>query len=305
MLEGQMWSVLLLAVVPVAAHPPTDLVAAATAAGRPAECMPRAAKGGRTVWTRARSPRLERYCNLLGRAQARLATDPTSAEEAARGADEVLPGRAAPKVIQARIALARGDGAAALALFEAALAIDARSVEQPAAMHDLARAQKQADKLDAALATYRVVVPRASLLPTRAERAQVLLEAAHVALAANEERRVDEALAYLREAARDPHHALRTDVSLSLVLALHRAGHRAQADALLGELRGLASWADAATGGYLANPFDLKLLEGLALERDQPTRAAALYRELLAGAEGPNTPVARDRLATLEPRRGR
>src|SRR5690606_3872732 len=112
-------------------------------------------------------------------------------------------------------------------------------------------------------------------------------------------------LAYLREAARDPHHALRTDVSLSLVLALHRAGHRAQADALLGELRGLASWADAATGGYLANPFDLKLLEGLALERDQPTRAAALYRELLAGAEGPNTPVARDRLATLEPRRGR
>lgn len=295
-----MWSALLLALVPVATHPPPDLVAAATASARPAECRPAPAKAIATVWSRARSPRLARYCDLIARAQVRLGADPAGAEAAARAADELLPGRAAPKVALARLAVARGDHERALELFEGALAIDTRSVEQPAAMHDLARAQKHRGRLTEALSTYRVLVPRASLLPDRATRAQVLLEAAHVALAAEEgDRGVEEALAYLREAARDPHHGLRVDVSLSLVLALHRSGQGGQADGVLAELRGRQGWVAGADGSYLVEPADLAVLRGLALEEADSARAAGFYREAIAGGERPNAAVARDRLGAI------
>ena len=297
-----MWTALLFALVPVATHPPTDLVAAATASGRPSECMPAPAKSKRTVWDRARSPRVERYCNSLSRAHARLRIDPEAAELAAHQADEILPGKAAPKVVLARLSLASGDHEAALRLFEAALAIDSRSVEQPLAMHDLARAQRRSGKLEEALATYRVLAPRASLLPNREARARVLLEAAHVALASDDARAVEEALAYLREASRDPHHALRLDVALSLALALHRAGHGVQAEAIVAELRGLRSFAESMKGDYAVGRGDLSLLRGLALE-SVPTEAAAHYRAAIAAGSGPNLEVARARLAAVE--RGR
>ena len=95
----------------------------------------------------------------------------------------VLPGRAAPSVVLARVALMSGDLEGARKAFDTALSRDKRSVEQPIAMHDLALTRWRTGDLATALETYRVLVPRASLLPSRRERARVLLEAAHVAMA--------------------------------------------------------------------------------------------------------------------------
>src|SRR5262245_6111014 len=89
----------------------SNLTAAAAAAGRPPECSAgarRAIAKGPSVWERARVPSLQRYCDLVARAQAQLGSTPEAARESARLADKALPGRAAPAVILARAALALG-----------------------------------------------------------------------------------------------------------------------------------------------------------------------------------------------------
>lgn len=303
----------------IAVHAQTDLVAAAAASGRPPECMPnkRSTIGRTGVWSRARIPNLERYCARIARAHARIEENPAAARKAAEEAEKLVAGRAAPQVILARVALANGDEMAAMKAFETALSRDKRGVEQPIAMHDLAITQWRTGKLDEALATYRVLVPRASLLPDRNQRAQVLLEAAHVAMAVaptqpDAQRRIlDEALAFLREAARDGHHRLAMDVSLSLVLALDRAGRRLQADAVLAEQRGSATW-DPTTVTYVVDPDDLLVMRGLALEKHDATAARKSYRMYLDGKSGtgPYADAVRSRLAGAAPadqpkRRGR
>ncbi len=307
----------------VALHAPTDLVAAAAASGRPLECTPgRALKAstagpssprqaslrGKTgVWSRARTPNLERYCALIARAHARIDENPTAARIAAEQADALVPNRAAPLVVLARVALMEGDVPKAVERFHAALARDPRAVEQPVAMHDLARAELRSGKLDQALATFRVLVPRASLLPDREHRARVLLEAAHVAMASaatpsDETGRVlDEALAYLREATRDTHHRLELDVALSLVLALDRTGQRLQADAILSEQVSSPSWAGTAALDYLVTPDDAHVMRGLALEDHDPAAAAASYRAYLdtKSGQGAYGEAVKARLAAL------
>ena len=288
--------IILLAVT--AAHPQTDLVAAAAASGRPAECMPKQDKAS-NVWATAQVPNLPRYCFLLARAHARLQHDASGAEKLAREADKALPGRAAPHVVIARAKLKRFDHKLALASFNTALERDPRAVEQPLAMMDLARAQVRQGLLEKALATYRVLVPRASLLPSRTMRARVLLEAAHVSMAVSNS--VSEALAYLREAARDQHHALRTDVALSLVLALDRAGRRAQADAVLTEQRSLRSWLKGGEQpSYLVDRHERAVLRGLALERSDPATARVRYQAYLDKAKpGPYADAVRARMVRL------
>ena len=219
-------------------------------------------------------------------------------------------------MVIARCALRDGDIKAALTAFELALKRYPRGVEQPLAMHDLAVTRWRAGQLTEALATYRVLVPRASLLPSRNRRAQVLLEAAQVAIATaarepdRTARSLAEALAYLREAARDPHQAHRLDIALSLVLALDRAGRRAQANAVLAEQRGTQAWAERKPADYLGAPEDLDALRALALERSEPARAAEHWKRYLDEV-GPNQPfrkAAKTRLAALgkpKPRRRR
>jgi tetratricopeptide (TPR) repeat protein len=284
---------------------PVDLVAAAAATNRPVECRPvrrDRAEGRISVWDDARAPALRRYCQLLGRAQARLDSAPDDAAAAAAEAQKLLPGRAAPIVVLARAAMRGGDTGEALQLFEQALGLDAQSVEHPGALHDLGIARMKSGKLREALDTYRLLVPRVSLLPTREERARVLLEAAHVsmALAAEGEQGgslLDEALAYLREASRDPHQPLRVDVALSLVLALDRAGRREQADAVLAEQAGAAAWEEnAGTPSYLPKADEVVLLRALALERTDAAAAAAAYQRYLESATGRWAAAARARL---------
>jgi tetratricopeptide (TPR) repeat protein len=264
-----------------------DLNAVAAASGRPAECIPM--RGRASIWTMARHPKLTRYCQLVAQAHARLATETDSALASARAAEQELPGRAAAQVAIARAALRLGKLNDAVAAFDQALKRDRRSVDSPLALRDLALARRRAGRVAEALDSYRVLVPLASLLPSKSERARVLLEAAHASMAvasrSEGQPNLDEALAYLREASRDPHHPYRADVTLSLVLALDRAGRRDQADALLAE-QSLAGWVGRARPDYLAAPEDRDALMALALEPSAPDQAAAKYQAFLSGAGG-------------------
>ncbi|WP_437855598.1 hypothetical protein [Sorangium sp. So ce363] len=352
-----------LLVLPLAAHAGQagDLVAAAAAAGRPPECSARSGRAiarGPTVWERARAPELPRYCDLLARGQAQLGGDAEAARESARLADQLLPGHAAPQVLLARAALALGSPEDAARAFERARSVDPRSVEDPQTMHDLARSLARTGKRGEAIAIYRALVPRIDLLGTADQRALVLLEAAHLSMAtagaasvADASARppagahgeaaargdLDEAIAYLREARLRAQTQLARDVTLSLALALDRAGDKAQADAALegdataleaarprGEgPRGRAEDRSAGAAArertaddlasaaarlrtveYLAVPEDRLALEALALERAMTAAAIARWEAYLSGAggQGPWAPAARARLDAL--RRG-
>lgn len=288
---------------------PIDLGAAAAASGRPPECWPPRPSGHAapsSVWSRARVPGLERYCALIARGQARVAADPLGARAAALEAEQILPGKAAPRVLLARAAVRLGQQEGGLEEFQRALGIDSRAVEQPLAMHELASALGRSGQLVEALKAYRKLVPRAGLLPSRRQRAQVLLEAAHTAMAAAGRGQLDggldEAMVFLREAARDPNHPLRIDVALSLALAQDRAGKASQADALVLELTDTGHWAQHEPADYLVDADELLALRALALQRSEPSAALALWQRYLASASTPAAyrAAARARVARLQ-----
>ena len=296
----------------------SSLLAAAAASGRPRECMSsvrRALTAGPSIWERARVPTLQRYCDLVARAHAELATSPEAAQNDARLADKALPGRAAPAVILARAALAMGALDESARAFERARTIDARSVEDPATMHDLARVLQRTGKRSDALAVYRALVPRIDLLGSIDRRVSVLLEAAHASMSASAEApgskveggapadrpKLDEAIAYLREARQRPATQLAGEVLLSLVLALDRSGDRAQADAALSDAH--RTGARVRTGGldYLADEGDRLALEALALEVTDRAQAIKSWEAYLAGPGGKGAwaGAARSRLEAL------
>jgi tetratricopeptide (TPR) repeat protein len=315
------------------------LAAAAAATGRPPECAAGSRRGiarGPTLWQRARVPGLERYCDLLARGHAQLASNPKNARESARLAEEALPGHAAPSVLLARAELALGSPEQAGRAFARARSLDPRSVEDPSTLHDLARSLARTGQRDEALIIYRALVPRIDLLGAADRRASVLLEAAHASMAAagalaagpdgesKAQAHLDEAIAYLREARQRPQTALAGDVLLSLVLVLDRSGDRAQADAALGDATAMsasAPIADGATGGAadgaagrvrlralgaLAAEEDQLALEALALERAEPAAAIARWEAYLAGkgGRGPWGAAARARIDALRQRSG-
>lgn len=273
--------------------PSGALLAAAAASGRPRECTSsagRALSRGPSIWEIARVPTLQRYCDLVARAHVELATDPAAAKRSAEEADKALPGRASPQVLLGRAALALGDPAEAAKAFERAQAVDPRSLEDPAAMHDRARALQKTGKRDEALAIYRALVPRIDLLPTNERRIGVLLEAAHVSMASEAQKpaaqaRADEAIAYLREARQRPPSQLAGDVLLSLALALDRGGEKAQAESALGEAERTAIRVREAPE-YLAVPEDKAALQALSSEGGDRAGAVKAWEAYLAGPGG-------------------
>jgi tetratricopeptide (TPR) repeat protein len=296
-----------------------NLVAAAAASGRPRECMStarRALSAGPTIWEKARLPNLQRYCDLVARAHAELATNPEAARRDAGLANLALPGRAAPAVILARGALALGAIDEAAREFERARSIDARSVEDPATMHDLARVLQRTGKRADALAVYRALVPRIDLLGSTDRRVSVLLEAAHASMTltatapaslsapdggAASGSKLDESIAYLREARQRPPTQLAGDVLLSLVLALDRSGEKAQADAALVDAHRTGARVRSGPLDYLAAPEDRHALDALALESSDRAQAIKSWETFLAGAggKGPWAAAARARLEGL------
>jgi tetratricopeptide (TPR) repeat protein len=259
----------------------------------------------------------------VARAQAQLSTSPAAAIETAALAEKALPGRAGPAVILARASLALGKIDEAAREFERARAIDPRSVEDPSTMYDLARVLRRTKKLAEALVVYRALVPRIDLLPHADRRVSVLLEAAHVSMAAEalprgdtpQQPRLDEAIAYLREARQRPPTQLTADVLLSLALVLDRAGDKVQADAALGDAHRLGAQLHAPGSGsaggsaagppgpleYVALPGDQAALEALSREATDRTLAIKSWEAFLSNqsASSPWAPAARMRLEHL------
>lgn len=307
------------------------LTAAAAASGRPPECGSRSRRAlarGPTVWELARVPSLQRYCDLMARAQTQLASLPKEARKAAMEADQALPGHAPPAVLLARAALALGGPGAeedAARAFARARAIDARSVEDPATMHDLARVLARTGKRDEALAVYRALVPRIDLLGSASLRVSVLLEAAHLSMTlegaggappstaalarppAAPRPRLDEAVAYLREARQRPPTQLRGDVLLTLALVLDRAGDRDEAATTLAEARSAGERRRGEPAEYLAAPEDGAALDALAAEGGERAAAQKAWDAYLAGpgGKGPWAAAARARLEAIRKGGGR
>lgn len=308
---------LLLAAALLPALPPAGtslgagLGAAAAASGRPKECMSgsrRALAKGPSIWEAAREPNLARYCDLVARAQTELASQPEAAKAAAIEADQALPGHAAPQIVLARAELALGSLEAAAQAFDRARGIEPRSVEDPGTMHDLARVLARTGKRDEALAVYRALVPRVDLLGTPDRRVSVLIEAAHVSMAAEAAGtaasptevgkksgagKLDEAAAYLREARSRPATALAGEVLLSLALVLDRAGDHEQSDAALAEVQRsgfterLRTATDKSSGpDYRAAPEDTLALQALAAETRDRHDAQKAWEAFLAGPGG-------------------
>lgn len=321
------WLILTTAFLPQRALPAATslgqsagLSAAASASGRPPECMAgsrRALARGPSVWEEARVPNLRRYCDLMARAQTKLATQPDVAKEAAIEADKALPGRPAPAVILGRAALALAALEEAARAFERARSLDPRSVEEPGAMHDLARVLAKTGKRDEALAVYRALVPRVDLLGTAERRVSVLLEAAHVSMTAEgagtatlpadvgkkpPRARLDEAVAYLREARQRPPTRLAGDVLLSLSLVLDRKGDHEQADAAIAEAQRTGAKPRAGALEYLSAPEDAAALAALAAEGADRAAAQKGWEGYLAGpgGKGPWAAAARARLDLLK-----
>ena len=260
-----------------------------------------------TIWQLARTPELGRYCDLVARAKSQLAADPKAAAESAKAADTVLPGRAAPLVLRARASFAQGKIDDAAKDFEAARAIDARSVEDPPTMHDLAEVLRKTGKLDEALAVYRALVPRIDLLAPADRRVLVLLESAHVSMAVAAKTppatpgstpSLDEAIAYLREARQRPPTTLTNDVLISLALTLDRTGDRVQADAVLAEAHP-STTETRRVPEYLVANEDKNCLDALLAG---PADAVKLWEAYLASpsGKGPWAAAARARLESAK-----
>jgi tetratricopeptide (TPR) repeat protein len=230
--------------------------------GRPPEC---GEPGGRAanVWERAKSPELRRYCDLVASAASKLAGTTAMAEQAlaaAHQADGVVPGHAAPRVLEGRalVALGRLDEAAeALADGKAR---DPRALEDPLALlawaRVLARTGHAADAADA----YRALLPRATSL-SAAERSAAGVEAGLVAMQRGPAG-LDEAVAALREAAREAQDESAAIATLALAVALDRRGDADECRALLdGRAHG-----DPRTP--LSSPRSKELLAVAPAERD-------------------------------------
>ncbi|HXN30809.1 MAG TPA: tetratricopeptide repeat protein [Polyangiaceae bacterium] len=203
--------------------------------GRPRECGDLAGRAV-NVWERAKSPELRRYCDLVASASSKLAGVTAMAQaalDAAREAGQVLPGHAAPRVLEGRALATLGRFSEALTAFDDSKARDPRSLDDPPALLAWGRALARTGRTQAAADAYRALLPRSAALPT-AERVSAEIEAALLAMTRGAAG-LDEAAAALREALREAQDEAHGVAVLALALALDRRGNADEARTLLGE----------------------------------------------------------------------
>jgi tetratricopeptide (TPR) repeat protein len=285
---------------PVSVDAPGDqqlLSAAAAASPRPLGCRPAVGQVARSAWERARRPAERAYCDALAKGYALLVSDPSRALDAARRAEKAIPGRAATKVLEGRAFVAEDRPREAFAAFSAAEKRDRRSLEAPAALHDMAISALLDGHRARALSAYRQLVPRVGLLPDVHERQRVLVEAA-LAVMGEGEKSLDEAIGYLTEARRQRGAPGLGGVVLgALALALDRQGHRQEAGGVVAEAGAplgpvtLASAKDA-TRTIAAPPGELHAVAAILIERTHPEMARAEWNDFLESESGKNGPFA-------------
>jgi tetratricopeptide (TPR) repeat protein len=294
-----------------------ELIAFAAASPRPAECAgsvkSTALVGSeRTLWDRARRPRLSAYCDALARGYSTLARTPADALAAAQRADKALPGRAAARVLQARAEVALGRHAAAWSHFAEARKISRRSIESPGALHDYAIAALKTDHRDEAVRAYRALAPRAGLLGDGLERQRVYLEAAAAVMTLGEAG-LNEAIGYLSEARRKGSRPGFGDYILAgLALALDRSGRGEEARGVAAEAGGASHLAlvtaEPSAASALAPRMtpvlpagEVHALVAILAERDEPELARERWQAFLdgGGTKGVWADHARRRLEAL------
>jgi tetratricopeptide (TPR) repeat protein len=293
--------------------------AAVWSSGRPPECSP-SASGARTesgvynVWERAKAPQLRHYCDLVAGATSKLAGSTAmvrAALDLAREAETVAPGHAAPKVLEGRALAALGQKDAALEALREGEARDPGVLDDPTTLLAWARAVARAGRIADAVEAYRALLPRAASL-SATDRASATVEAGLVALALGPAG-LDDAIAALREAARDAQDDAETVAVLALALALDRHGDADEARTLLGA-RGRGDPRDVfegARGKEFAStaPWEVPAIAAFALEATDPAGArdawgqyleaypsspwAAQVRARLAAPTGRRTPAVR------------
>jgi tetratricopeptide (TPR) repeat protein len=279
--------------------------AAAWTTGRPLECGD---PGGHTanVWERAKSPELRRYCDLVASASSKLAGTTAMAEAAlssAREADGVLPGHAAPLVLEGRALASLGKLDEALKALTDAKARDPAAFDDPLALLAWARVLARTAHADGAAEAYRALLPRASAIAA-SERASASVEAGLVAMARGLPA-LDEAVAALREGLHEAQDETQAVAVLALALALDRRGDTDESHALLLEraLRGdpRQVLASARARELLAiAPVEGNALVAIGLEASDASGARDAWdRYLAAAANGPWVAHARAHLAAL------
>ncbi len=175
--------------------PDAALVTAAAASARPRECR-RATRGG--LWSRLRVGDVERYCELLARAYARLDETPSEALSAAHAAESVAGPLPSVRLVVGRAELRLGQPALAFAHLAAVEAEDAQAFIEPRALHDYARAASLAGKSADAVRLYRLLVSRSALQDDAREAVFTQIEAAAHVLS-HAPAGSDEALGYLAQ----------------------------------------------------------------------------------------------------------
>jgi len=262
-------------------------------AARPAECGLVEGFKGTNVWERAKEPQLRQYCDLLASGTAKLVGSAALAKEVpgiAADADKLLPGRAAPKVLEGRALLRLGSAPDAVRALEEARKRDDRALDDPVALLAWARANARTGRADEAVQAYRAALPRTSALSTP-ERSAASFEAGMIVMAQGP-KAIDDAVAMLRQARREAQDALQTAAVVALALSLDRAGQREEARAVLAERARSdvkPTLAEPRVASALADAgmtHETDALLAIALESSDPAAAREAWRRYLEGAGG-------------------
>jgi tetratricopeptide (TPR) repeat protein len=273
--------------------------------GPPPECGDPGGGRAANVWERAKSPELRHYCDLVASASSKLAGIATMAQgalQAARDADGVLPGHAAPLVLEGRALAALGQYGEALAALEAGRSRDPRALDDPPALLAWARALGRSSRREEAVEAYRALLPRSRGLSTT-ERVSAEIESGLMAMTRGAPG-LDEAAAALREAVREAQDEARAIAVLALALALDRRRDAEEARALLRERMHGDPRDDMATARakdlLAAVPAEAHALAALALESTDATGARDAWQQAIdAAPQGPWVGYARAHLGML------
>lgn len=273
-----------------------DLSAASAASPRPRECERDAPRGeGRSHWDRARQPRARAFCDALARGYAELNRAPERALGSAERAKALSPESAAPLVLEARALVTSRREKEAWPVFQRAKKLDKHSLAEPAALHDLALSALASGEHAEAVAAYRALVPRASLLADSRRRQRVYLEAAMTVMR-QDGATLDEALGYLSEARRLRGLPGLSDVVLgATALTLDRQGRHDEARGVAAEARGplgvlrLATTRDREPVAWLPEG-ELSAIAAMLLERSHADAAKKQWRAFLDSPAAQGSP---------------
>jgi tetratricopeptide (TPR) repeat protein len=228
-----------------------------------------------------------------------------AALETARQADKLLPGHAAPRILEGRALSAMGKLDDARTALQDAKSRDAAALDDPTALLAWARVSARTGHPDEAVQAYRTLLPRASALGST-ERSQACIEGGILESVVRGKDGIDEATAALREAVHEARDDALAVAVLGLALALDRRGDQDEARALLAghahsDARSLFAQQDTKQLLTVA-PAEESALLAIGLESTDAAGAREAWEKYLAAAPaGAWAAHAKAHLASLAP----